>query len=313
MIDPATLKQYPLASYVFEYLDARYVLFRKTAQHILAHFDDAYLAWCEVLFGMVDRRQPGHSGLEAGLKAFIRYSNEFLKLQARLNREGRYLHASFAEVNRTVYQSPLMDQYYLDGLFLSQVLWPNHYRMGLFFRDCAGCVNLDSEVLDVPSGTGIYSRIIKTDFRFKRLLSVDISDHSRRYTEYVLSSCPSAAGFVQVERQDLFEIEGESRFDFISCGELLEHVESPPAFLAQLDRLLKPTGTLFLTTAIYAAAIDHIWLFRNVAEVREMLRPRFHTVSELVLPVSLNEYQPDMDREPINYACVLRKGTHATH
>lgn len=310
MIDTATLKQYPLTRFVFEYLDARYVLFRKTAQYIQAHFDDAYLSLCEVLFGMVNRRQPGSSGLEAGLKAFIRYSNEFLKLQARLNREGRYLHASFAEVNRAVYQNPVMDDYYLDGLFLSQVLWPNHYRMGQFFRSCANCVTLSSEVLDVPSGTGIYSYFIKTGFRFQHLVSVDISDYSRRYTEYVLSGCSSASGLVQVARQDLFEIEGEHRFDFIACGELLEHIEAPPTFLAQLDRLLKPEGTLFLTTAIYAAAIDHIWLFRNVAEVRELLRQRFHLVSELALPVSLDAYRPDMDREPINYACVLKKGPH---
>ena len=106
---------------------------------------------------------------------------------------------------------------------------------------------------------------------------------------------------------DIFVMDNEKKYDLIICGELLEHVENPRDLLDKLNIILKEDGTIFLTTAVYAAAIDHIYLFDNVDEVRHMLREVFHVSGELILPLSGRGYEPDMDKVPINYACLLKK------
>ena len=65
-------------------------------------------------------------------------------------------------------------------------------------------------------------------------------------------------------------------------------------------------GELFLTTAIWAAAIDHIYLFTRAQEVRDMLEKYFIIESELVLPVMANK-GPEDEKTPLNYAAVLKK------
>lgn len=303
MITDETLARYPLTARAWAYVNRRYVIFQGSLKHLRRDFDEDYLSFTEGLMQLVER---GGRTLEDALDAFIRYSNEYLVLQARLNKEGRYLHASYAEVNRAVYQSEVMDQYYLDGLFLSQALWPNHFRMTRYFLDCRGCTHPGARVLDVPTGPGMYSLLLARHFAFQRLDSVDISARAVEYARRVLQSA-SPVGEVRCRVENVFAMEVAPIYDFVCCGELLEHLEDPRALLARLNELIKQDGTLFLTTAIYAAAIDHIYLFRNVAEVRALLDEFFTIRSELILPVTLVEYRDDMDRVPINYACVLTK------
>jgi 2-polyprenyl-3-methyl-5-hydroxy-6-metoxy-1,4-benzoquinol methylase len=68
-----------------------------------------------------------------------------------------------------------------------------------------------------------------------------------------------------------FEPENDEKYDFITLGEVLEHVEKPVALLKKIRSLLKPNGVLFLTTPANAPAIDHIYLFRNAEEIREVI------------------------------------------
>jgi 2-polyprenyl-3-methyl-5-hydroxy-6-metoxy-1,4-benzoquinol methylase len=302
MITDDTLAAYPLTTRAWDILSRRYVVFQKTLKYLREHFDQPYLEFSEGLMQTVEA-SPG--GLEGALKAFIRYSNEYLVLQARLNKDGRYLHSSYAEVNRSVYQGETMDAYYLDGLFLSQALWPNHYRMGLYFlkyRDCAGP---GARVMDVPTGPGFYSLLFARHFQFAQLDSFDISARAIEYTRRILAR-EKPAGQINLRVANILEGEAAPTYDFICCGELLEHLEDPRLLLAKLKTWLKPGKTLFLTTAIYAAAIDHIFLMRNVGETRALLREFFTIESELILPVTLEDFREDMDRVPINYACVLK-------
>ena len=136
----------------------------------------------------------------------------------------------------------------------------------------------------------------------------DISPHSVEYTKQILDLSKVNLSALNAQVFNLFDMSEKTKYDFIICGELLEHIENPQEALKVLHGLLKPQGRIFLTTAVYAAAIDHIYLFETVGEVREMIyRTGFKTDSELILPLSFKKYDPTMVREPINYACILRK------
>lgn len=306
MINEIELQKYPLISNVFRYLNKNYFLYSKTYEYILSSFNDKYLSFCEDLLSALHKKCKSEDNFENAIKAFIKYSHEYLLLQSKLEKEGKYLYSTFDEANKNVYQNERMNEYYLDGLLLSQVLWPNHYKMGQYLLQHTSLAGPSSMILNVPSGTGIYSYLIARYFKYKRLYSVDISIYSKSYTETLLQCSNLDTEKIAVETGDVFNLEYDREFDFVICDELLEHVEAPEDLLGRLSNFLKDTGAVFLTTAIYAAAIDHIYLFNNVSAVRALVNREFQIVSELILPVSLQKYKPHVNKVPLNYACILR-------
>lgn len=309
MIKDNVLVKYPLIMQGFSYLNSRFALYAKTYQFIMRNFDEEYLTFSEEILSVLHKKYRAVGDFERALQAFIRFSIEFLVLQSKLNKERHYLYSSFEEVNKAVYQDRGMKDYYLDGQLLSQIFWPNHYKMVQYFKELRSSVLPSAIILDVPAGGGIYSYTIAKYFSYKKFLSVDISSYSVAYTKDLLRYTNLETHNLSVEVRDVYTMKDQNAYDFISCGELLEHLECPEDLLSQFLCMLKDDGILFLTTAIWAANIDHIYLFRNVKEVREMIERFFSIKSELILPVSLEDFQEDMHEVPINYACILQKKT----
>ncbi len=109
---------------------------------------------------------------------------------------------------------------------------------------------------------------------------------------------------MRVQKRDVFHLPEDQKYDRLICGELLEHLEQPEELLAKLARLSAPGAKLFVTTAVWAANIDHIYLYSTAQEVRDQLAPYFSLESELVLNVR-DGFGPEDARTPINYACIL--------
>ena len=307
MISKEQFKDYPLIEEVFEFLESNYLSYSKTYRYILDSYDEEYLNYAEEIMRIIESSRSPDSHFDGLINAFIRYSHEYLVLQTKLNRNGKYLYSSFEEVNRHVYQNKRMNEYYLDGLMLSQFLWVNHYEIGKFFIQHKNLTNDTSVIMDIPAGTGIFSYHILKYFKFRKTDIYDISSYSIKYTKNILLNSELNITDVTFKIANVFELESTGKYDFICCGELLEHLEQPALLLSKLRDLLKDDGKLFLTTAIYAAAIDHIYLFENVEQVRELLNEHFLISSELILPTTLETYDPKMNKVPINYACLLGK------
>jgi 2-polyprenyl-3-methyl-5-hydroxy-6-metoxy-1,4-benzoquinol methylase len=237
------------------------------------------------------------------LNDFIALSEEFVQLQIELDRTGHYLYSSYAEVRAKVYDNPaVMERRYLNGLLLSQAFWTNHMKLFRYFieRFCRPAKS-SGTVLEVPCGTGIYISEFarRNPAWFAR--GIDLSESSVAFSKEIARLSAAA---VSVLRQDVFALPQEPKYDRIICGELLEHLEDPEALLEKLAAMVAPGGRIFLTTAIWAANIDHIYLFTSADEVRSMLAKRFTIESELALAVR-DGFSPDQERTPINYACVL--------
>lgn len=309
MIKDNVLEKYSMTAHAFDYFNNHFALYAKTHQFIIQHFDEQYLIFSEEIMSVLQKKYRSINDLEKALQAFIKFSIEFLVLQSKLNKDRHYLYSSFNEVNQAVYQAKGMEEYYLDGQLLSQIFWPNHYKMVQYFKELHSSVLPSAIILDVPAGGGIYSYAIAKNFSYNKFLSVDISPYSVAYTKDLLRYANLETRNLSVEVRDVYMMKDQNAYDFISCGELLEHLECPEDLLSQFLLMLKDDGILFLTTAIWAANIDHIYLFRNVKEVREMIKRFFSIKSELILPVSLEDFQEDMHEVPINYACILQKKT----
>jgi len=238
------------------------------------------------------------------LRDFMLLSEEFVKLQMELDRVGHYRYSSFDEVRAAVYDNPdYMDGQYLNGLFLSQAFWLNHTKMYAYFveRFCTGNPP-GGTVFEVPSGTGFFIAEFARRNPGWTATGIDLSDSSVAFSRAM--SELNGNGAVTIAKQDVFTLPDDAAYDRIICGELLEHLEDPEALLGKLTKLIAPGGRLFVTTAIWAASIDHIYLYESARDVREMLDRYFVIDSELALNLKDGK-GPEDEKTPINYACVL--------
>jgi 2-polyprenyl-3-methyl-5-hydroxy-6-metoxy-1,4-benzoquinol methylase len=161
--------------------------------------------------------------------------------------------------------------------------------------------------LEVPGGTGIFTGIVLAKKKIKRADVIDISTSSLEYSKIIIELF-SGRRDVKFYRRNIFNYNESQLYDYITCGELIEHVEKPLKILEILKKAVRPGGYIFLTTACFTAAIDHIYLFNNMDEVRKLISTSdLKCESELILPVSLEAYNCKKNRDPLNVAMILQK------
>ncbi len=256
---------------------------------------------CQTMFALCNQSLERYT---KAIKDFIEYSMEFLRLQIELEKTGKYLFSSYSQAQEKVYDNPLvMETRYLNGLLLSQALWINHHKMLLFFlKEFSAPFSPNGKIIEVPVGSGVFiSEFMRSNPQWVAE-GYDISASSVTFSKKVLEYNGIKA---MIHKENIFDIPSEGQYDKVVCGELLEHLEDPKALLKKLKGLLKKGGTLFLTTAVWAAAIDHIYLFKSAQEVRDMLEEFFDIEKELVLNV-FSAKKPEDKKTPINYACILK-------
>lgn len=98
---------------------------------------------------------------------------------------------------------------------------------------------LNGRILDYGSGIGNFSRRLLTLQRFTQVAAMDI-----------MPAPPDLAGRVEWVEQDLnAPVPGhDAAFDVIAAIEVIEHLENPRAVMRELFRMLRPGGTVVVTT-----------------------------------------------------------------
>ena len=199
----------------------------------------------------------------------------YLQMLADINFEsirfletGEYTSKSFNEVNQRVYNNPEIMEYYMHGLLMSQFLWKQHYDILRWFNLMIrkNCKNIEN-YLEVGGGHGLYiSEAIKLIGDNAKYDLVDISKSSLEMAEKMISN-----NSIKTMLIDIFEYFPMKKYDFITMGEVLEHVEEPVKLLQKLHTLLNDKGKLIITTPTNAPAIDHIYLFKNADDIRNVI------------------------------------------
>ncbi len=208
----------------------------------------------------------------------------YLQMIADVNYEGvqfiqtgEYTSKSFEEVNNRVYNNPEVMEYYMHGLLMSQFLWTHHYDILLYFNKVISRNNNGIfRYLEVGGGHGLYiSEAIKIIGQKSKFDLVDISSSSLEIAKKMIGNEQ-----VNYYLTDIFKYFPEKKYDFITMGEVLEHVEDPVSLLKKLKSLLSDNGKLFITTPTNAPAIDHIFLFKNADEIRKIIAEAEFIVEE---------------------------------
>ena len=242
--------------------------------------------------------------------SMVEFSLEFLYLQRELEKTGRYRYTTFKEVDEQVYSNPELTAYgppYVWAMYFTQAFWVSHGKVWSFFlRDFsrAGATS-GGRVLEIPSGNGLFL----THFLLSRPewqgVAIDLSEASIAFTERMLS-LNGVRDRVEMRHEDFFDTPSEPSFDRIICGEFLEHVEDPLAVLKKLRTLLRADGRIFLTAAVWAANIDHIYLYTSASEVRDHIRAAGLEVDVELVQNVFAGHSPEDERTPINYSAILR-------
>ena len=98
-------------------------------------------------------------------------------------------------------------------------------------------------------------------------------------------------------------------YNYIVMCEVLEHLDSPREVLTKVREFLSPMGHLFLTTCANCPAIDHVYLYDSVNDIRQEIGEcGYEIVSDL--PVAVGDFPENQWKDKkveINYAALVKR------
>jgi SAM-dependent methyltransferase len=276
-----------------ELLAERYRLFQDVVDRSAAAFGPEWVERCEE---SLQRLFPTHEALALAAQGYALFVLHLLRAQKQFEKDRRYPSKSYAAAaDETYFDERYMLSEYLPGLLLSHYLWPHHYRQLRFF-DYAFVSQMrlttPTRFVEIGVGTGLYSRRILQSVPSVLGTGFDISPASAAF---------AAEHIRAFELQDRYEIvlkdvvaEPIAPCDWLVCVEVLEHLEDPLAFLGALRAALAPGGRAFITAALNAPHVDHIYLYERPDEVHEQLRASGFALEQCFVGAAHEPTKPDL-------------------
>lgn len=258
-----------MMDYIVEQIRSKNELHSKKIIKNLSKFDDAYFTRANDFMKRYEKLlQNDNQTLDYSIDCYLQMIADVNYESVQFFQTGEYTSKSFNEVNQRVYNNPEVMEYYMHGLLLSQFLWSHHYDILIYFNKI---INENSHAvnhyLEVGGGHGLYiSEAINIIGDKAHYDLVDISKSSIEIAKKMIANDK-----VNYILTDVFEYFPAYKYDFITMGEVLEHVEDPVNLLKKLHSLLSDGGKLFITTPTNAPAIDHIYLFKNADDIRKVI------------------------------------------
>jgi SAM-dependent methyltransferase len=260
--------------YICGLVEGTYPILAPVWQAARARFGAAWLrefiANIEAVYGTVDIGIEGRLG--AALDGYAEFVNDSLRNQSFYEKHRRYKASSYAEcVDVYYHNADHMMRCYLPGMYLSHLLWPQHYNMLCGFREnMLRRLERPKLFFEVGVGCGMYSKVLLEYFPEIRGIGFDISPYALEFTENLVGLF-GHAGRYAIEQRDIRH-GYEEQCDFLVCQEVLEHLENPAQFCGWLFEMIKPGGRAYITAALNAAHSDHIFHFRDPLQLEAMLR-----------------------------------------
>ena len=258
-----------ILEYIVESIGSRNKLHGKKILKNLKKFDEEYFTRADIFFlKYVALLQRENKTIDYAIDCYLQMVADINYESVQFIQTGEYSSKTFDEVNKRVYNNPAVMKYYVHGILMSQFLWAHHYNILLFFNKIIKENSPKiSHYLEVGGGHGLYaSEAIKIIGNKAKYDLVDISQSSIDIAKMMIAN-----DNVSYTLSDIFNYEPALKYDFITMGEVLEHVENPIKLLKKLFALLSDEGKLFITAPTNAPTIDHIYLFNNADDIREVI------------------------------------------
>ena len=236
----------------------------------ISSFDNQYFIDSEIFYSEYEiYLKKINKNFEFAINAYLSMIRDMEYEYIKFIRSGRYSASSFDEVNEKVYANPTVMVGLLHGLILSQFLWKQHYETYRFFSlHFPDQLKINDSYLEIGAGHGLYISKVIRHFKSKiNYTIIDISNSSIEFSRTFLNNKS-----VSYYCEDIYLFDSRLKYNFITMGEVIEHVEDPKALLIKVKNLLHDKGTLFITTPTNAPSIDHIYLFNDINEIRVLIK-----------------------------------------
>ena len=282
---------------------------KKKLEKFLGQQSPAFLAEAEEFFRQFSdylqeqKIEPGYA-----VDAYLDMCKSMMKAQMYFLKHGKYPASSAVDAYENVYSDEAGMKSYMFGLALSQFLWATHYEMFSCFKQALAGQPAGS-YLEIGPGHGLFLHTaMKLLPPAARLTAVDISPVSMAITKSIVQFFhPKAGERIQYHTGDMLNFSLSEKFDFITMGEVIEHVNFPEKLLRKLHDLLAPEGRAFVSTCVNCPAVDHVYHFHAIEEIRSMLENcGLRIVEERVLPVEDLPMTEIVRRKiTINYCAII--------
>lgn len=302
------MNQHPVLPFIIECISAAD---RKLGMRIQSYVERAKPPFhdrAEEFFGRYKTFIESHGrSIEFGIACFVRLHRSVEQQRADFLRTGRYENTSFEEVNRRVYSNAEVMQDHMHGLVFAQFFWPDQYHRFEFFSDRLGdCANRVRRYLEIGGGHALY--VTEAVRVLPKATVIDVVDISETSLKMAKGIAPEPR--IRYHLMDIFDFP-DGRYDFITMGEVVEHVERPQDLLSKVSRLLVPDGRAYITTPANAPMRDHIYLFRNAQEIRDMFHGCGFQIEQETTryAVDVRADLAERMRLPLMYAAVVSRSS----
>jgi len=248
--------------------------------------------------------------VEYAADAYLTMCGNMLKSQIYFMKTGKYPLDQQHKAFEDVYSNEKEMKSYMVGLAISQFLWSTHYDMFSFFKDTLKEISsMMSSYLEIGPGHGLYLReAVECLNNDVKIVVVDISQVSIKMAQSMMAYfCSDHFSKIKYYNMDMLDFALSDKYDFINMGEVLEHVNYPDKLLHKLKGLLTPRGRSFISTCVNCPAIDHIYHFKSLDEIRGKVDDCGLLIKdERVLPVeNLPLKEIEEKHITINYCAIL--------
>jgi SAM-dependent methyltransferase len=240
----------------------RYAELWRSAPARRADWEAMFSAEMTILFGA----DPG--GLDEAVDGYAEFCTDALRAQIFFERHGRYPASTYADVAAACYHdADFMLKRYLPGMYVSHFVWPHHFAMLEYFRGLSPILGSGTKLFyEVGTGCGLYSKELLRAIPESCGMGFDISTHAASFTTRVMCAFGVDSRYRMVT-QDVTASRPRELADLVVSQEVLEHLEDPQAFLRVIASLIRPDGYAYITAAVNAAHVDHIYLYRTPDDV----------------------------------------------
>ena len=267
-------------SKLFEFLNfmesnPKYYPYVRSIRSLYPNCDAPNLHYAEK-FLKIAERTLGKGTNKTLADGYVAFAMDVSRSQLKYELQGHYANQSYEQVFEATYNNEDFMNLYHWGVFASTFLWHHHLEIVQLFNDkFLPLVNEGGALrcFDLGAGSGIWSWQLLKKHRDAFVDAVDISNTSATKLKELMHK-DNLGSKVNVHVSDAtnwFPKEGPSIFDCgISCF-LLEHLEKPELLVNNVSKLLKPRHYAFITAALTAAEVDHIYEFKRESEILLMM------------------------------------------
>ena len=247
--------------------------------------------------------------IKYAIDAYLKMCKDMVKSQIYFLKTDKYPIVDAKEAYDKVYNNKDAIKSYMIGLALSQFLWKTHYQMFTHLKDAMRKNNGQiSSYLEIGPGHGLFLKeAIQTLGKEIKFSAVDISQTSIEITKSIIHHFFNDSVKINYFIKDMLQLDITRKYDFITMGEVLEHVDKPSKLLNKFESLLSHKGKGFISTCVNCPTIDHVYQFESVDEIREIIADsKLSIYSEMVLPVEELPMEEIINNKiTINYCAIV--------